>query len=79
MADGYREAGGRLEPTGPEVFATWMAKNAQWLTLQARRALGLAPASEPQRRAARAAVGNLLVEFRRAGERAPQWLDWTGC
>jgi hypothetical protein len=76
VLDGYRDAGAPIDVETDDVFATWLAKNAQWLTLQIRRTLGRTPGTTEQIRSAEASVGGLLRQTRRAIRRRDRWLDW---
>ncbi|WP_412538031.1 hypothetical protein R8Z50_19440 [Longispora sp. K20-0274] len=75
LLDGYRAAGGTLTVPGPEVFAGWLVKRANWTEMHVRHALddGLSPA---RRRAAGAAVPGLLAQLRRLTSGITTWSGW---
>jgi Ser/Thr protein kinase RdoA (MazF antagonist) len=76
LVRGYRDAGAWVEAVAEDIFATWLAKNAQWLALQIRRGLGHQPAATAQVQAAVATVPELLLGFRRGVDRLSLWLEW---
>jgi Phosphotransferase enzyme family len=75
LVAGYRAAGGTLAVTGPEAFAGWLVKNANWAEMHVRHALDDdLPAS--RRHAAAQAVPGLVAQLGRFADGASTWADW---
>jgi hypothetical protein len=75
--DGYLRAGGAPTVTGPEVFAGWLVKNANWTEMHVRHALDEAlPA--PRRQAAARLAPELLAQLVRFVASVPLWTEWIG-
>jgi Ser/Thr protein kinase RdoA (MazF antagonist) len=75
LVTGYRGAGGTLAVTGPEAFAGWLVKNANWTEMHVRHALDDDLPSS-RRHAAEQAVPQLVDQLERFACGAPSWADW---
>lgn len=75
LITGYQAAGGALTVSGPEVFAGWLVKNANWTEMHIRHALD-DTLPEHRRHAANQAVPQLIEQLERFALEAPWWADW---
>jgi thiamine kinase-like enzyme len=75
LLEGYRASGGVLRPYPPHVLAAWLAKNANWVLLAARRALREVPCSAGQRQDADRLAGGWADGLVAGVDRLPQWSE----
>jgi len=73
LLDGYVKGGGTIDVTGPEVFASWLVKHANWTEMHIRHALD---PDAPRRDRSREAVPWLLDEFARYTAGVEEWTRW---
>jgi Ser/Thr protein kinase RdoA (MazF antagonist) len=75
LVNSYRQANGQIEFPGPEVFAGWLVKHANWTEMHIRRALDDA-LPDHRRRTADQAVPGLLDQLQRFTAGAANWTRW---
>ncbi|GIG64710.1 phosphotransferase [Phytomonospora endophytica] len=73
LVEGYLDGGGDAGIDGPEVFASWLIKHANWTEMHIRHALD--PAA-PRRERSREAVPGLLTELSRYVAGVGEWTRW---
>ncbi|HEY1180338.1 MAG TPA: phosphotransferase, partial [Phytomonospora sp.] len=73
LVEGYRAEGGEVTVDGPEVFASWLVKNANWTEMHIRHALD---PTAPRRERSRLAVPGLLPELSAYAAGVEEWTRW---
>lgn len=74
LLDAYASAASTpVAVTGPEVFASWLVKQANWTEMHVRHALD---ADAPRRSYADRVVPGLLAELRRYADGVATWAEW---
>jgi hypothetical protein len=75
LISGYRASGGTLVIPGPEVFAGWLVKHANWTEMHIRHALD-DTLPEYRRHTADQAVPELIEQLERFAAGTPSWTRW---
>ena len=75
LVDDYRHIAGPVEFPGPEIFAGWLIKHANWTEMHLRRALD-DTLPDHRRLAADQAVPELLDQLRRFTAGVAGWTRW---